>query len=206
MGLRLPQGFQSKLGIVWEKFLPAGLHAVEASYVSASALSAFVEPSLGLFWAILDYLEFAGRSGWSGPTYHIVWTRFPSMRRYLAFRPQETPRVFRMLNLIAQRAPGHVPVHLLMISAADIGFVWDGVQQGWIRAALFLGMFAGPIQHFRAPVLRHGSSKSVLSCRTGKGFPCVVQAVHIRLCPPVFVEDAFHATGNKFERFRVFWN
>ena len=34
-------GFQSKSGVVWEKFLPAGLHAVEASYVSASALSAF---------------------------------------------------------------------------------------------------------------------------------------------------------------------
>ena len=40
---------------------------------------------------------------------------------------------------------------LLLISAAEIGFVWDGEQQGWIRAALpALRMLAGPIQHFQS--------------------------------------------------------
>ena len=36
----LPLEFQVKLGLVRGKYLPARLHAVEASYVSASSLSA----------------------------------------------------------------------------------------------------------------------------------------------------------------------
>ena len=39
-----------------------------------------------------------------------------------------------MLDLIAHGARGHAPVHLLLISAAEIGFVWDGVRVGWIRS------------------------------------------------------------------------
>ena len=41
----LPLGFQVKLGLVRCKYLLAGLHAAEASYVSAS--------SLGAFWAAI---------------------------------------------------------------------------------------------------------------------------------------------------------
>ena len=37
----LPLGFQVKLGLVRGKYLPAGLHAAEASYVSSSSSSAF---------------------------------------------------------------------------------------------------------------------------------------------------------------------
>ena len=37
----LPLGFQVKLGLVRGEYLPAGLLAVEASYVSASSLSQF---------------------------------------------------------------------------------------------------------------------------------------------------------------------
>ena len=51
---------------------------------------------------------------------------------YLAFRSLKVPRVFRMLDLVAHGAPGDGPVHLLLISAAGIGFVWDAAQQGWI--------------------------------------------------------------------------
>ena len=36
----LPLGFQVKLGLVRGKYLPAGLHAAEASYVSSSSISA----------------------------------------------------------------------------------------------------------------------------------------------------------------------
>ena len=57
-----------------------------------------------------------------------------------------------MLDLVSRGAFGHVPVHLL-ISAAEIGFVWDGERQGWIRAALpHLGMLVGPIQHVQSAV------------------------------------------------------
>ena len=38
----LPLGFQVKLGLVRGKYLPAGLHAAEASYVSSSSTSAFM--------------------------------------------------------------------------------------------------------------------------------------------------------------------
>ena len=37
----LPLGFQAKLGLVRGKFILAGLHAAEASYVSSSSLSSF---------------------------------------------------------------------------------------------------------------------------------------------------------------------
>ena len=37
----LPLGFLVKLGCVRGKYLPAGLHAAEVSYVSSSSISAF---------------------------------------------------------------------------------------------------------------------------------------------------------------------
>ena len=39
------------------------------------------------------------------------------MRRYLAYCPEEEPRIFRMLDLISR---GHGPVHLLLVSAAEL--------------------------------------------------------------------------------------
>ena len=41
-----------------------------------------------------------------------------------------------MLDLISRCAPGHGPVHLLRISAAELGFAWDGAEQGWVRVSL----------------------------------------------------------------------
>ena len=88
------------------------------------------------------------------PAFYLVWSRFRMMRRYLAYCPEEEPRIFRMLDLISRGAPGHGPVHLLLISAAEIGFAWDAGEQGWIRVSLPpLRMMAGPIQHFRSAVL-----------------------------------------------------
>ena len=61
------------------------------------------------------------------------------MRRYLAY----------CLDLISRGAQGHVPVHLLLISAADFGFAWDGEEKGWVRGSLPpLRMITGPVQHF----------------------------------------------------------
>ena len=56
-----------------------------------------------------------------------------------------------MFDLIAHGAAGHGPVHLLLISAAEIGFAWDGGERGRIRAALPpLRMISGPFQHFQS--------------------------------------------------------
>ena len=88
------------------------------------------------------------------PAFYVVWSRFRMMRRYLAYCPEEEPRIFRMLDLISRGAQAHGPVHLLLISAAEIGFAWDGDEKGWVRVSLPpLRMMAGPIQHFRTAIL-----------------------------------------------------
>ena len=158
----LPLGFQVKLGLVRGKYLPAGLHAAEASYVSSSSISAFRAAIVRAVWsskmplanapAILNLLD--------GPVdvdsaFYVVWSRFRMMRRYLAYCPEEKPGIFRMLDLISTGAQGHGPVHLLLlISAAEIGFAWDGDEGGWVRVSLPpLRIMAGPIQHFRTAIL-----------------------------------------------------
>ena len=83
------------------------------------------------------------------PAFHIVWSRFRVIRRFLAYCPEEEPGIFRMLDLISGGAQGHGPVHLLLISAAELGFAWDGAERGWVRLALPpLRMLTGPTQHF----------------------------------------------------------
>ena len=129
----LPLGFQVKLGLVRGKYLPAGLHAAEASYVSSSPISAFRAAVVRAPWsskmplagtpAILNLLD--GPVGMD-PAFHVDWARFRMMRRFLAYRPEEEPRIFRMLDLISRQAQGPGPVHLLLISASELGFAWDG--------------------------------------------------------------------------------
>ena len=43
--------FQVKLGLVRGKYLPAGLHAAEASYVSSSSISAFRASIVRAVWS-----------------------------------------------------------------------------------------------------------------------------------------------------------
>ena len=58
------------------------------------------------------------------PAFCVVWFRFRQMRRYLAFRPEEIRRVYRLLSFAAEGSTGHGPAHLLLESAAEIGFSW----------------------------------------------------------------------------------
>ena len=72
--------------------------------------------------------------------------------------------------LISRGAQGHGPVHLLLISAAEIGFSWDAGEHGWLRVSLPpLRMMTGPIQHFRSAILDawhfHVFSKTLLRGR-----------------------------------------
>ena len=144
----LPLGFKVKLGPVRGKYLPVGLHAAEASYISASSLSAFRAAVLRAVWSskmppantpvVLLALTVP---------FYIIRGWFRMMRRYLAHWPDEAHTIFRMLDLIAHGAGGHGLVHLLLISANELGFAWDGEEKGWIRAALHpLRMLSGPIQ------------------------------------------------------------
>ena len=68
-------------------YLPAGLHAAEASYVSSSSISAFRAALVRAVWfsemplanapAILNLLD--GPVG-VDPAFHIIWSRFRMMR------------------------------------------------------------------------------------------------------------------------------
>ena len=76
-------GFQVKLGLVRGKYLPAGLHAAEASHVSSSSISAFRAAIVRAVWsskmplanapAILNLLD--GPVG-IDPAFDIVWAGF----------------------------------------------------------------------------------------------------------------------------------
>ena len=139
----LPLGFQVKLGLVRGKYLPAGLHAAEASYSSSSSISAFRAAAVRAVWsskmplanapALLNLLDGPVDVD---PAFYVVWSRFRVMRRFLACCLEEEPRIFRMLDLISRGAQGYGPVHLLLISAAEIGFAWNGDEKGWVRVSL----------------------------------------------------------------------
>ena len=58
-----------------------------------------------------------------------------------------------MLDFITRKAQGHGPVHLLLTSAAELGFAWDGEEKGWVRSLTPLRMMTEPVQHFRSAIL-----------------------------------------------------
>ena len=68
-----------------------------------------------------------------------------------------------------------VPAHLLVESAAEIGFSWCSQVFGWVRPGLpVLDMVAGPIQHFRSAILdawRHRVSLDLCSRKGFRGGP-----------------------------------
>ena len=148
----LPLGFQVKLGLVRGKYLLAGLHAAKASYVSSSSISAFGAATVRAVWSsemplanALAILNLLDGPVCIDPAFHIIWARFPIMRRYLACSPSDEPRIFRMLDLISRCSQCHGAFHLLLISAAELGFAWDGAEHGLVRVSLPPLRMTGPI-------------------------------------------------------------
>ena len=71
--------------------------------------------------------------------------------------------MYRLLDRMAD-CSGHGPVHLLVDSAAEIGFQWE-------RLGLpVLSNLAGPVQHFRSAVLESCRSKATPDLCAWKGF------------------------------------
>ena len=67
----------------------------------------------------------------------------------MAFRPEEIPRVYRLLQAAADGSSGHGPAHLLLESAAEIGFSWCPRYLGWDRPGLpVLSMIEGACSAF----------------------------------------------------------
>ena len=72
------------------------------------------------------------------PAFHIIWSRFRMMRRYLTHCPEEEPRIFRMLDLISRGAQGHGAMVIfclsLLLSWVLLGMVVD--EKSWVRVSL----------------------------------------------------------------------
>ena len=130
----LPLGFQVKLGLVRGTYLPAGLHAAEASFVSSSSISAFGAAIVRAVWSskmtLADAPAILNLLHWPvgiDPAFHVVWVRFRMMRRYLAYCPDEEPRIFRMLDLISREV---LRVMVLSIFSLSLLLNWGLLGMG----------------------------------------------------------------------------
>ena len=105
------------------------------------------------------------------PAFCVVWFRFRLLRRYLSLWPTEVARGYRLLEMVSEGCPGHGPVHLLSVSAAEVGFRWDPLSLSWSRPGLhLLGNLASPVQHFRAAILDAWRNKVAADLCGRKGF------------------------------------
>ena len=174
----LPLHFHGRLGVLRSMFIPGALHGIEASFLAESSVRKLRSAFCRVAWSrrqpfahvgsVLGLLD--GPVG-CDPAFCVVWFRFRQMRRYLAFRPEEIPRVYRLLQAAADGSSGHGPAHLLLESAAEIGFFWCSRFLGWDRPGLpMLSMVDGPVQHFRAAILDAWRHKVSMSLCARKGF------------------------------------
>ena len=128
----LPLDFHGRLRVLRSMFIPGALHGIEASFLAGTSLRKLRAAFWGVAWsrrqpfasvgAVLSLLD--GPAG-CDPAFCVVWFRFRMLRRCLAYRPGEVFRVYRLLECSAEGCPGHGPVHLLLQSAAVIGFHWN---------------------------------------------------------------------------------
>ena len=103
----------------------------------------------------------------------IVWYRFRLLRRYLAYRPLDSARIGKLLDLVSNVAPGHEPLHLLVDSAASLEFRWcpDGFCLSW-PVLPRMPMLEGPYRHFKASILNAWRDCNAIlpTCAGGRGF------------------------------------
>ena len=182
MVLRRMVRFQVKLGLVRGKYLPAGLHAVEASYVSASSLGACRAANVRSVWS--SKMPLANTPVVTNlldapigvdPAFYLVWTRFRLVRRYLAQQTLKVSRNFRMQDLIAHGA-------LVMgLCICFIGFVWDGDERGWMALQAYwlghLGVDNLNVVRSIARLLEHGKLSKPLSNVNGGDLIAIVQSM-----------------------------
>ena len=174
----LPLDFHGRLRVVRSMFIPGALHGIEVSFLADAGLRKLRAAIVRVVWsrrhslaslgAVLSLLD--GPTG-CDPAFCVVWFRFRMLRRFLAYQPGEVFTVERILEHVADGCPGHGPAHLLVESAAEIGFVWSPELVGWAREGLpVLSNLAGPVQHFRSAVLEGWRGKVSADLCARKGF------------------------------------
>ena len=163
----LPLDFHVRLWVLRSMFIPGAFHGIEASFLAGTSMRKLRAAILGV-GAVRNLLD--GPSG-CDPAYCVVWFRFRMLRRYLAYPPREVSRVYRLLGSAAEGSLGHGPAHLLIQSAAEIGFRWDLEELAWCRPGLpLLSNLSGPIQHLRAAILGAWRNKVSADLCARKGF------------------------------------
>ena len=110
----LPLEFYGRLRVLRSMFIPGALHGIEASFLAGTSMRKLRAGILGVAWsrrqpfasigAVLSLLD--DPSG-CDPAFCVVWFRFRMLRRYLACRPGEVSRVYRLLESAAEGSPGH---------------------------------------------------------------------------------------------------
>ena len=153
-------------------------HGIDASWLAVSSLPGPRSSVFKMVWSRRQPLATIGAvlSLLDGPlgcdrAYCVVWFRFRMIRRYLAHRTSEVGRIYRLLDMVRQRCPGHGPVHLLAASATEIGFQWNPHMVGGVRPVLpILSNLAGPIQHFKAAILDAWRNKVAADLCDREGF------------------------------------
>ena len=104
--------------------------------------------------AVLSLLD--GPLG-SDPGFHVVSCRFRMLRGHTANNSfvHELAGVYSLLRVVAAGTPGHGQVHLLLSSAASLGFSWDSDLCVWLRPRLpALCQISSPFQFFHCLGLR----------------------------------------------------
>ena len=99
--------FHGRVRIVRSMFLPAALHAIEASLLSSDSLRKLRSSIHSVVWSCRQPLASVGAvlsllDGSTGcdPAFCVVWKRFRLLRRYLSLWLAEVGRVYRLLDMV----------------------------------------------------------------------------------------------------------
>ena len=104
-----PFGFSWRPRAIRSMFILGALHGIEASFLADTSLRKLRTATFKVVWsrreplanggAVLSLLD--GPQG-CDPAFCVVWFRFRMLHRYLAHRPCEVPRVYRLLDCVAE--------------------------------------------------------------------------------------------------------
>ena len=115
------------------------------------------------------------------PAFCVVWFRFRLLRRYLALWPFEVGRAYRLLDMVSEGCRGHGPVHLLVSSAAEIGFHCHALA--WVRPVfLYFVIWQVLYSIFRLLFLMLGRTRLQLIFVAVRVFVVVPCRIFVVLC------------------------
>ena len=123
------------------------MHGCEGAAVSVTALSSFRSAIARAVWskklpmtntpALLSLLD--GPWG-SDPAVFIIWNRFRQLRRYLAYRPDDQDRIFRLLDYASAGCPWDM-VRSIFLFSLLMSLVFSGIMSRLVGFGLVFLLF-----------------------------------------------------------------